>query len=140
MNKLFPKWFRLLCYLGLACVALLIGCIGCGSIEQRKTETRIRHYFALDSRAPLTSSVIESNLIARFPTGTPVIKLEIWLAGQGFGVDGHSRTWQTNQYVSYQADDYSDAWFSMRHTQVTATFDDQQKILNIQAQVYSYGL
>ena len=67
-------------------------------------------------------------------------RLQAWLAGQGLGVDGHSMTWQTNHYVSYQVYDYSDAWFSMRHTQVTATFDDQQKIRKIQAQIYSYGL
>ena len=140
MKKLFPKWFRLLCYFGLGCIVLVAVLVGCASLEQRRTEARIRHYFALDAREPLTGSVIESNLLARFPIGTPVNKLQTWLAGQGLGVDGHSMTWQTNQYVSYQVYDYSDAWFSMRHTQVTATFDDQQKIQNIQAQIYSYGL
>lgn len=140
LKTLFPKWFRWLFCFGLACVVLVTAWVGCASLEQRKTEARIRHYFAFNPREPQTGSVIESNLLARFPIGTPVNKLQTWLAGQGLGVDGHSRTWQTNQYVSYQVDDYSDAWFSMRHTQVTATFDDQQKIQNIQAQVYSYGL
>ncbi|MGO9587278.1 MAG: hypothetical protein ACLP2Y_13870 [Limisphaerales bacterium] len=140
MGKLFTKRFRWHFCFGLTCVVLVTACISCGSLEQKRTEARIRHYFALDSREPLTGSVIESSLLARFPIGTPVNKLQTWLAGQGLGVDGHSTTWQTNQYVSYQVYDYSDAWFSMRHTQVTATFDDRQKIQKIQAQVYSYGL
>jgi hypothetical protein len=140
MNSNWKSQMRMLCYFGLACVVLAAAGIGCGSLEQRKTEARIRHYFALGSHEPLTDVVIESNLLARFPVGTPVNKLQTWMAGQGLGVDGHSMTWQTNQYVSYQVYDYSDAWFSMRHIQVTATFDDQLKIQNIQAQVYSYGL
>jgi hypothetical protein len=140
MEKLFQKWFRWLFNFGLTCVVLVAACVGCGNLEQRKTEARIRHYFAVDSHEPLTGAVIESNLLAHFSIGTPVNKLETWLAGQGLGVDGHSMTWQTNQYVSYQVYDYSDAWFSMRHVQVTAYFDNQQSILNIQAQVYSYSL
>ena len=140
MKKLFPKWFRLPCYFGPACIVFVAAGVGCGSLEQKKTEARVRHYFALNSHEPLTDSVIQSNLLAHFPIGTPVNKLQTWLVGQGLGVDGHSMTWQTNQYVSYQVYDYSDAWFSMRHIQVTATFDGQQKIQNIQAQAFSYGL
>jgi hypothetical protein len=140
MKKLFQKWVQLLCCFGLACIILVAACVGCGSLEQRKTEVRIRHYFALGSHEPLTDTVIQSNLLAHFPIGTPVNQLETWLTGQGLGMDGHSMTWQTNQYVAYQVNDYSDAWFSMRHIQVTAIFDDEMKIKNIQAQVYSYGL
>jgi hypothetical protein len=139
MKKLFPKWFRLFCYFGLACVVLVTVWVGCASLEQEKTEARIRHYFALNSDEPLTDSVIQSNLLAHFPIGTPVNKLQIWLAGQGLGVDGHSMTWQTNQYVSYQVYDYASG-FWMHHIQVTATFDDRLKIQNIQAQAYNYGL
>jgi len=140
VNEFSPKWFRWLSYFGLACVVLVATCVGCGSLEQRKTKARVRYYFALNPDEPLTSSVIESNLLARFPIGTPVNTLELWLASRGLGVDGHSMTWQANQYVSYQVYDYSDAWFSMRHTQVTAAFDNQKKIQNIQAEIYSYGL
>ncbi len=139
-EKAFSKMVSIALLFWAACIVFVAAGVGCGSLEQKKTETRVRHYFALNSQEPLTDSVIQLNLLARFPIGTPVNKLQTWFTGQGLGVDGHSMTWQTNQYVSYQVDDYSDAWFSMRHIQVTATFDDQQKIQNIQAQVYSYGL
>jgi len=135
-----PKWVRVCGCILLAGTILTTACVGCGALEQRKTEARIRNYFALGPSEPLTSPVIQSNLLAYFPLGTPVDRLETWLMARGLGVDGHSVTWQTNQYVSYHVYDYSDAFFSMRHIQVTAGFDGQLQITNIQAEVYSYGL
>ena len=140
MKKRLPCWFQVCGCSLLAGIVLISICVGCASLEQKKTETRIRNYFALDPRDPLTGPLIESNLLARFPSGTPVDRLESWFATRGFGADGHSLTWQINQYVSYQVHDYSDAFFSMRHIQVTASFNRQSQITNIQATVYSYGL
>jgi hypothetical protein len=146
-NRKIPKWFRMLCYFGLACAIMVaacavvvVACISYSHREQAKTEARIRHYFGLRSGEPLTDSVIESNLLANFPLGTPVNKLEKWLSVQGLGVDGHSETWQTNQYIAYQVDDYSDGVLSMRHISVQAEFDDHLNVTNIQAYVYSYSL
>jgi hypothetical protein len=147
MSWKIPKWLRILYCFGLACavliavcILLVATCIVCSHLEQRKTEARIRHYFGIGSSEPLTDSVIKSNLLANFPLGTPVSELEKWLSGRGLGVDGHSDTWQTNQYIVYQVYDYSDAWFSMRHIDVQATFDEHLNITNIQTDVFSYSL
>lgn len=141
MKRQFRKWFYVLGGLLLAGIFLIVVvAAGCGSLQQHQAETRVRHYFTLAASAPLTDSVIVSALQARFPIGTPVNQLKTWLTGQGLGVDGHSSIWETNQCVYYQVEDYADAFLSMRHIQISVSFDASQKIQDLQASVYSYSL
>lgn len=136
MNRTIPKWLRMLGYLGLVCAVLLAACTYC-HFQKTKAEARIRHYFSLRSSDPLTVSVIESNLRAYFPLGTPVDKLEKRLSNQGFGVDGYSDIRRTSQIIVFQVHGYSDVWFSTRRIEVRAMIDDHLNITNIRAYVYN---
>jgi hypothetical protein len=140
MKTTLPKWLRYIGYVIFVGFILIFAVVGCGSIEQKKTETRIRHYFGLAPHEPLNSTNIQSALLLQFPAGTPITNVEATLTERGIGKDGNSMMWQTNSFLGCEPYDYSDAWFSMRRIQVNFDLDEQQKVKQIQVDSFDIGL
>jgi len=137
MNNSKPApWFVVL-----SCAAVLTtGVAGCGIMQQRDTEARVRGYFGLPRCGSLEGTNIQSAMLHQFPVGTASTKVQTSLFERGMGGDGASKIWRTNNILGCGPNDYSDGWFSKRRIGVWFVLDGQGEVTNIQVQSFSYGL